>query len=63
MICGDHFAMYTDAELLYFTLETVISQLKLNKKYLKNKIKSIWKNMPFCTENVNFKVYVCLCVG
>ena len=35
MICGDHFSMYTDAELLYFTLETVISQLKLNKKYLK----------------------------
>ena len=35
MICGDHFAMYTDAELLYFTLETVICQLNLNKKYLK----------------------------
>ena len=32
MICGDHFAMYTDAELLYFTLETVICQLNLNKR-------------------------------
>ena len=35
MICEDHFAMYTDTELLYFTLETVICQLNLNKKYFK----------------------------